>query len=106
MSHRSLAHLIMRLSIGVMLLFALSTCGGSPTSPGKSKTQQPGWFWQNPLPQGNTLRGVSFSDVNTGTAVGSAGTILRTTDGPSATITNATNTGRTVLYIPNSSIML
>jgi hypothetical protein len=28
------------------------------------------WFWQNPLPQGNTLFGVSFVDASTGTAVG------------------------------------
>jgi hypothetical protein len=40
-----------------------------------------GWFWQNPLPQGNTLNGVSFTDANNGTAVGSIGSILRTTDG-------------------------
>src|SRR5258707_9438478 len=42
---------------------------------------QSGWFWQNPLPQGNPLRAVSFVDANTGTAVGDYGTILRTTDG-------------------------
>ena len=42
---------------------------------------QSGWFWQNPLPQGNTLWGVSFTDANTGTAVGGSGTILRTTNG-------------------------
>ncbi|MEK6756184.1 MAG: YCF48-related protein, partial [Bacteroidota bacterium] len=42
---------------------------------------QDGWFWQNPLPQGNNLRGVSFTDANTGTVVGWNGTILRTTDG-------------------------
>src|SRR5712692_5127368 len=42
---------------------------------------QSGWFWQNPLPQGNALYAVSFVDANTGTAVGARGTILRTTDG-------------------------
>ena len=42
---------------------------------------QSGWFWQNPLPQGNDLLAVSFTDANTGTAVGSGGTILRTTNG-------------------------
>lgn len=31
---------------------------------------QQGWFWQNPLPQGNPLYGISFTDANTGTAVG------------------------------------
>src|ERR1044071_2099062 len=39
------------------------------------------WFWQNPLPQGNNLRGASFVDANTGTVVGDYGTIVRTTDG-------------------------
>ncbi|NIW70633.1 hypothetical protein GWN15_17380, partial [candidate division KSB1 bacterium] len=42
---------------------------------------QTGWFWQNPLPQGNDLRDVSFIDANTGIAVGIYGTIIRTTDG-------------------------
>ena len=38
------------------------------------------WVWQNPLPQGNHLFGLSFIDANNGTAVGGYGTILRTTD--------------------------
>jgi photosystem II stability/assembly factor-like uncharacterized protein len=42
---------------------------------------QEGWFWQNPLPQGNTLRGVCFIDQNTGWTIGGAGTILKTTNG-------------------------
>ena len=37
--------------------------------------------WQNPLPQGNGLRSVVFTDENTGIAVGYYGTILRTADG-------------------------
>ena len=28
------------------------------------------WVWQNPLPQGNDLRGSSYIDANTGTLVG------------------------------------
>src|SRR6201989_3006333 len=39
------------------------------------------WVWQKPLPQGNPLNAVSFTDANNGTAVGEGGTILRTTDG-------------------------
>jgi photosystem II stability/assembly factor-like uncharacterized protein len=42
---------------------------------------QQGWYWQNPLPQGNRLRSVIFTNAKTGTAVGARGTILRTTDG-------------------------
>jgi photosystem II stability/assembly factor-like uncharacterized protein len=39
------------------------------------------WIQQNPLPQGNSLSCVKFVDLNTGYAVGSNGTILKTTDG-------------------------
>ena len=46
-----------------------------------SSSSQTGWFWQNRLPQGNGLGGVSFTDANTGTAVGDHGTILLTTNG-------------------------
>ena len=35
------------------------------------------WEWQNPLPQGNTLNSVYFTDANTGFAVGDYGTILK-----------------------------
>jgi len=39
------------------------------------------WFWQNPLPQGNTLYSVCFIDTNIGFAVGWEGTIIKTTNG-------------------------
>jgi photosystem II stability/assembly factor-like uncharacterized protein len=39
------------------------------------------WVWQNPLPQGNPLQGVSFCDESNGIAVGRAGTTITTTDG-------------------------
>jgi len=39
------------------------------------------WTWQNPLPQGNTLWSVHFTDTNTGYAVGVYETILKTSDG-------------------------
>src|SRR5260370_23745615 len=42
---------------------------------------QPGWFWQNPLPQGNDLRAAATVDPSTVVAVGDLGTILNTTDG-------------------------
>ena len=41
----------------------------------------PQWYWQNPLPQGNTLESVTFISSNVGWAVGDFGTILSTTDG-------------------------
>ncbi|MGA2625367.1 MAG: YCF48-related protein [Bacteroidota bacterium] len=40
-----------------------------------------GWFWQNPLPQGNNLFGIVAFDTLRAIGVGSAGTIIRTTDG-------------------------
>src|SRR5947207_14449171 len=39
------------------------------------------WVWQNPLPQGNWLFGVSFTAADNGGDVGWYGTILRTNDG-------------------------
>jgi hypothetical protein len=42
---------------------------------------QPGWFWQNPRPQGNALYGVSVLNANTMIAVGDAGTVVKSTDG-------------------------
>jgi len=39
------------------------------------------WTWQNPLPQGNGLFSVAFSDSNIGYAIGGLGTILKTDDG-------------------------
>ena len=38
------------------------------------------WFWQNPLPQGQTLKDEHVFDENTAIAVGEAGTIIKTTD--------------------------
>jgi photosystem II stability/assembly factor-like uncharacterized protein len=42
---------------------------------------QEGWFWQNPLPTGNSLNEICFIDIDIGWAVGAGGTILKTTDG-------------------------
>jgi len=39
------------------------------------------WCWQNPLPQGNLLMSVDFTDDLHGWAVGYCGTILKTDDG-------------------------
>ncbi len=82
----------------VMLLFpsvlVVASCDGdgSPTGPGGGPTTPSGWFWQNPLPQGNTLRAVHFVNATTGTAVGEAGTILRTTDGGSSWVIQTSGT--------------
>jgi hypothetical protein len=39
------------------------------------------WFWQNPLPQGNSLASVKFISKSIGWVVGQGGTILRTRNG-------------------------
>ena len=57
------------------------------------------WFWQNPLPHGYTLRSVSFTDVNNGTAVGEAGTILRTTNGGTSWINQSSGTTNTLFGV-------
>jgi len=42
---------------------------------------QSNWVWQNLKPQGNDLRALSFCDRLNGWAVGTAGTVLHTSDG-------------------------
>jgi photosystem II stability/assembly factor-like uncharacterized protein len=42
---------------------------------------QNGWFWQNPLPQGNHLYDVQVFNPYTLIAVGDGGTVIKTTDG-------------------------
>ncbi len=38
------------------------------------------WFWQNPLPQANTIGSISFVNENTGFVVGVGGALIKTTD--------------------------
>jgi photosystem II stability/assembly factor-like uncharacterized protein len=38
------------------------------------------WKWQNPIPQGNTLRWVKYWDANNWYAIGYAGTFMKTTN--------------------------
>ena len=44
-------------------------------------TPSAAWTWQNPLPQGTQLVGISCGDTNTCLAVGDLGAIVGTTDG-------------------------
>ena len=39
------------------------------------------WFWQQPLPSGNSLKDVKFVNQQTGYAVGDVGTIVKSTNG-------------------------
>ncbi len=42
---------------------------------------QSGWFWQNPLPQGNRITSIKCINSNTIFAVGYFGTLLKSTNG-------------------------
>jgi photosystem II stability/assembly factor-like uncharacterized protein len=48
-------------------------------APASVQVGSSGWLWGNPLPQGNTLRAMSFAG-GTGYAAGEFGTLLRTAD--------------------------
>jgi photosystem II stability/assembly factor-like uncharacterized protein len=61
-------------AIGAALL-ALPAAAGANVQVGSS-----GWQWGNPLPQGNTVRAMSFAGT-TGYAAGDFGTLLKTSDG-------------------------
>ncbi|HMS33076.1 MAG TPA: YCF48-related protein [Ignavibacteria bacterium] len=50
------------------------------------------WFWTRPVPTGNMLYSLHFTDALTGYAAGSLGTIIKTTDGGKSWSTNASNT--------------
>jgi len=65
----------MKILFRVLVLFFGITGVGTDVS-----FAQSGWFWQNPLPQGNTLNAVAVLDPQNAIAVGNSGTILRTTD--------------------------
>jgi photosystem II stability/assembly factor-like uncharacterized protein len=55
---------------------ALPAAAGAGVQVGAS-----GWQWGNPVPQGNTLRTMSFVPGGTGYAAGDFGTLLKTVDG-------------------------
>ena len=68
MRRRVAVHVI----IALVLSAAMTSCSddSDPVRPQPPPPSPSGWFWQNPLPQGNWLNDVSFTDANTGTAVG------------------------------------
>src|SRR5207248_1683083 len=60
---------------------ALCVVAGASTAAGQASVfvGHSGWFWANPLPQGNTLRALDFAGER-GYAVGDFGTVLRSDD--------------------------
>src|SRR5215813_10358206 len=67
---------IMKILFRVLVLFFGITGVGTDVS-----FAQSGWFWQNPLPQGNTLNAVAVLDPQNAIAGGNSGFILRSSDG-------------------------
>ena len=53
-----------------------------PATAATTISDEKGWIWQNPLPQGNALQSIHFSsDKMFGVAVGSDGTLIYSSDG-------------------------
>ena len=70
-----------RLRLSAALACAAALLAALPAlAPASVQVGSSGWQWGNPLPQGNTLRSISFAGAN-GYAAGDFGTLLRTTDG-------------------------
>jgi len=72
--------------------------GAAPAASNKLPAGAPDsqWRWQNPLPQGNTLYGICFTDPDTGTATGDNGTIIRTTGGGNTWVIQSSGTINTL----------
>lgn len=83
--------------LGALACAAALLCVIPAVAPASVQVGSSGWQWGNPLPQGNTLRSMSFTGA-TGYAAGDFGTLLRTSDGGatwsgllSGTFTNLTD---------------
>ena len=83
--------------IGALACAAALLAAVPALAPASVQVGSSGWQWGNPLPQGNTLRSISFAGPN-GYAAGDFGTLLRTADGGatwsgllSGTFTNLTD---------------
>ncbi|MGB2711452.1 MAG: hypothetical protein WBC33_08030, partial [Conexibacter sp.] len=68
------------MSIKTALAAALLSAALAAPATASVQVGSSGWQWGNPLPQGNTLRTMSFAG-QTGYAAGDFGTLLKTTDG-------------------------
>jgi photosystem II stability/assembly factor-like uncharacterized protein len=69
--------------LAVLIVVACSDDAQQPVLPlaGQYSSNQPGWHWSNPHPQGNDLNDVDFIGSQIGYAVGNFGSIIRTMDG-------------------------
>src|SRR5262245_18782941 len=70
-----------------------------PFASALSQSDSSGWFWQNPLPQGNTLYDIIALGPGSAVAVGGSGTVIRTDDGGiNWTVIKSVERTRTPLY--------
>jgi photosystem II stability/assembly factor-like uncharacterized protein len=72
-------------AIGAALAAAALAASAAAAAPASANVQvgASGWQWGNPLPQGNTVRAMSFAG-STGYAAGDFGTLRKTSDGGSS----------------------
>jgi photosystem II stability/assembly factor-like uncharacterized protein len=70
---------VKRMLRAMLAAAALAALAAAPAS-ANVQVGASGWQWGNPLPQGNTVRVMSFAGA-TGYAAGDFGTLLKTTDG-------------------------
>ncbi len=60
------------------------------------------WTWVNPLPQGNNLNGLVFTDSSSGCAIGDLGTVIKTNDGAKNwTVSSIANVKLNALVFPS-----
>src|SRR2546428_7409967 len=90
------------------LSFALAILGpAGPTQAGASMSTGTGtWLWQNPLPQGNPLSGLSCPAVSDCVLVGDAGTTLTTTDGGFSWLSGRSGTGTNLKDVSCPTVMI
>lgn len=86
---------VRRKTAAVLAGCALAVPAVAVSAPGSVFAGHSGWFWANPLPQGNTLRAVDFSGIR-GYAVGDFGTVMRSDD--SGATWSGLTTGTTVSF--------
>ena len=62
------------------------------------------WTWQNPLPQGTSLKSICFTSADIGFAVGDYGTILKTINGGTTwtALQSWTTIDLTSVYFPDA----
>jgi len=69
------------LVLAITAAVILATCFAFGDAPVRAEATTRDFYWQNPLPQGNSLNGVSAVDDRTAWAVGDGNSIIRTADG-------------------------